>query len=149
MTNRERDPSSPSAYDAARALRMGSFGLLFYGPYQHFWYRALDRALPGRTIRSFASKVALNQLCLAPLVITGVFTWNLGLQGKLGELPAKVRQDFVPTMLTGWKFWVPAASINFMMVPLQHQVLYMSTCGLIWTAFLSYSSSQAAKEQTE
>lgn len=122
---------------------MGSFGLCFYGPYQHFWYRALDAALPARNVPNFLAKVALNQACLAPVVVATVFAWNLGLQGKLGEWPAKARRDFVPTLIAGWKFWVPAASINFLAVPLAHQVLYMSTCGVVWTAILSSSSAKA------
>ena len=46
-----------------------------------------------------------------------------------------------PRTPAGWKFWVPAASINFWAVPLQHQVLYMSACSVLWTAYLSYSSN--------
>lgn len=41
----------------------------------------------------------------------------------------------------GWKFWVPAASINFFAIPLQHQVWYMSACGLLWVTYLSYSAT--------
>lgn len=141
------------------------------GPYQYFWYGALDRAFPGRTLLNFATKVpclgccvpvkpgmpcrrqfarqhaslkrrsglaashprscphlpcllqvTLNQLALAPLTISVAFGWNLALQQRLGELPGKLRADFVPTMLNGWKFWVPAATINFTAVPLQYQV---------------------------
>ena len=80
---------------------MGSFGLVLYGPYQHYWYRALERAFTARTLTNFATKVALNQLCLAPVVISAVFAWNLGLQQRLGEWPDKARQDFVPTLLNG------------------------------------------------
>ena len=47
--------------------------------------------------------------------------------------------------VAGWKFWVPAASVNFLVVPVQHQVLYMSACGVLWTAYLSHSS--ALKQQ--
>jgi protein Mpv17 len=149
LTNRSLDGNNSrgQSYDATRALRMGSFGLFFYGPYQHYWYQALDRAFSARTLQNFASKVALNQVCLAPVVITGVFAWNLALQGALSDLPGKLRRDFMPTIMTGWKFWVPAATINFVAVPLQHQVLYMSACGVIWTAFLSYSSSVSEKAQ--
>jgi protein Mpv17 len=129
------------SYDAARAARMGSFGLVFYGPYQHYWYAALDRAFNAKTTRNFATKVFLNQAVLAPVVISAVFAWTLGLQNKLDEFPAKCQRDFWKTMTTGWKFWVPAASINFYAVPLGSQVLYMSCCGVIWTAYLSYSSS--------
>lgn len=65
--------------------------------------------------------MALNQLCLAPLTITVAFAWNLCLTGQAGRLPAKMRADFLRTMLTGWKFWVPAATVNFVAVPLEYQ----------------------------
>ena len=35
---------------------MGTFGLCFYGPFQHYWYPALDRAFGARTIPNFAAK---------------------------------------------------------------------------------------------
>jgi protein Mpv17 len=127
---------------------MGSFGLFFYGPYQHFWYRALDRTFPGRAVKSFLSKVVLNQLALAPLVISGIFAWNLLFQNQLNQLPAKVKQDFIPTLFNGWKFWVPAASVNFVLIPLPQQVLYMSCCGVLWTGYLSYSSSLSTADNS-
>lgn len=133
---------SDSVYDIARAARMGSFGLFFYGPYQHYWYAALDRAFNAKTVTNFATKVFLNQSCLAPIVISAVFAWTLALQNRIDEFPEKCRSDFKNTLYTGWKFWVPASSINFVLVPLRHQVLYMSCCGVLWTAFLSYSSSK-------
>lgn len=128
------------------------------------WYRTLDRAFPARTLANFAAKVrksgrlplcrcgtsthphpgcsclfaypqvSLNQLCLAPLTITMAFGINLALQQRLGELPGKLQADFVPTMLNGWRFWVPAASVNFTLVPLRYQVLYMSCCGELQAA---------------
>ena len=122
---------------------MAGFGLLFYGPYQHFWYPALDARFPGRSTPNFAAKVGLNQLALAPVVLTAVFAWNTVFTGNGAAFPGKLRADLVPTMVNGWKFWVPAASINFYAVPLQHQVLYMSVCGLLWTAYLSYTSNAA------
>lgn len=143
ITSRSNSGQGGSAgYDAARAARMGSFGLLFYGPYQFFWYRALDRAFPGRALANFLAKVSLNQLALAPVTISVVFAWNMALTGQLDKLRAKYEADFFPTMRNGWKFWIPAASINFFFMPLQFQVLYMSTCGMLWTAYLSYSSAR-------
>ena len=43
----------------------------------------------------------------------------------------------------GFKFWIPAASINFYAVPLKYQVLYMSTCSVLWTAYLSATSADS------
>ena len=56
------------------------------------------------------------------------------------ELPTKLRSDFRRTLLTGWTFWIPAASLNFWAVPLPHQVLYMSVCGIVWSSILSSAS---------
>jgi len=131
-----------ATYDPLRMSRMLTYGLFFYGPLQHYWYRALDRSFPGRTVGNFLCKVTANQVLLAPIVIGAVFAWNLGLQGRSKEWPDKMKNDFFPTMFAGWKFWIPAASINFIAVPLQQQVLYMSACGVVWTALLSSSSAK-------
>jgi protein Mpv17 len=173
-----RSPAAP--YDACRTLRMAGFGLLFYGPYQYYWYSLLEHLMPQRTVSNFVSKVAANQLLLAPVTLTVAFAWHLAfsppaaakapavapakdargknrkssaappgpqnysplgaLAHRLSPLPDKLRADFVPALLTGWKFWVPAASVNFCAVPLRHQVLYMSCCGVLWTAYLSHAS---------
>lgn len=184
-----RAASTPAPpYDACRTLRMAGFGLLFYGPYQYYWYSLLEHLMPARTVPNFAAKVAANQLFLAPVTLTAAFAWHLAfssaaassaysssacassasgkggkgskkaaspsasspsssppsaslrLPGRLAPLPEKLRADFVPALLTGWKFWVPAASVNFCAVPLRQQVLYMSCCGVLWTAYLSHAS---------
>jgi len=178
--------SSSNSYEACRTLRMAGFGLLFYGPYQYYWYSLLEHLMPRRTVPNFVAKVAANQLLLAPVTLTVAFAWHLAfskasggggnggggknggakgaakggktsaaassssgggllaspafLGGRLAPLPEKMRADFVPALLTGWKFWVPAASVNFCAVPLRHQVLYMSCCGVLWTAYLSHAS---------
>ena len=59
---------------------------------------------------------------LGPVILTCVFAWNLAFTRQLSALPGKIRRDLVPTITTGWKFWVPASGINFALVPLQFQV---------------------------
>jgi protein Mpv17 len=133
-------------YDPSRTLRMFGFGFAFYGPFQFYWYNLLDWLMPLKSVANFLSKVTANQLILAPITLSTVFTWNLTLTGKQHELKDKMKNDLVPTMLNGWKFWVPAATLNFTVIPLQQQVLYMSCCGVLWTAYLSYASSTAIKQ---
>ena len=43
---------------------MSSFGLLVYGPAQHFWYRLLDRQFAAKTAANFAAKV--GPICIGP-----------------------------------------------------------------------------------
>lgn len=127
--------------DRTRTARMGGFGLCLYGPYQNWWYGRLEARWPLKSTEHFLTKVTLNQLALAPVVLAAVFTWNLVLQRQHRSVPQKLRHDLLPTMTTGWKFWIPASSINFWLVPVKQQVLYMSLCGVFWSAYLSYSSN--------
>lgn len=120
----DRENRAAPAYVSDRTLRMFGFGLLFYGPFQHLWYGALAHQFPGTGVTSFLIKVTLNQVVLGPIVLTTAFAWNLWLQGKAAELQPKLKKDLVPTMINGWKFWVPAACINFYAVPLRFQVLF-------------------------
>jgi protein Mpv17 len=133
----------PDAYDPSRTARMFGFGFAFYGPFQFYWYNLLDWLMPLKSVPNFLAKVTANQLVLAPITLSTVFAWNLCLTGKRDELRGKLRRDLLPTMLNGWKFWVPAATLNFSVIPLEYQVLYMSCCGVLWTAYLSYASSNA------
>ncbi|KAL6755981.1 hypothetical protein V8C86DRAFT_2658701 [Haematococcus lacustris] len=133
-------------YDPARTLRMFGFGLCIYGPLQFYWYNWLEWMLPMKTTASFLAKVTANQLMLAPVTLSSVFAWNLTLSGRAGQVADKIKDDLVPTMMNGWKFWIPAASINFRVVPLEQQVLYMSACGVLWTAYLSHASVTHIKQ---
>ena len=49
------------AHDFVRALRMGSYGFLLYGPASHFWYQFLDRSLPAKSFQNLLIKVSRQQ----------------------------------------------------------------------------------------
>ncbi|GLC40747.1 hypothetical protein PLESTB_000026700 [Pleodorina starrii] len=136
-----REGAPAPAYDPLRTARMFGYGFSWYGPCQYYWYNLLDWLMPVKTTATFLSKVAANQLVLAPITLSTVFAYNLALTGKADAISTKIRDDLWPTMQNGWKFWIPAASLNFYCVPLKSQVLYMSACGVLWTAYLSYTSN--------
>lgn len=130
--------------DLSRTARMGSFGFFYYGPLNGVWYPFLDKYFPidraaamAANLPSFLAKVSLNQIVLGPLVVAGVFSWTLAIQGKPEKIVQKIRDDAFSTLKTGWKFWIPASMINFWVVPLPYQVLYMSCCATVWNAILS------------
>jgi hypothetical protein len=46
-----------AAYDPTRTLRMLGYGLLWYGPYQYYWYNLLDFFMPVKNTVNFLTKV--------------------------------------------------------------------------------------------
>ncbi|KAG2621722.1 hypothetical protein PVAP13_3NG322500 [Panicum virgatum] len=73
----------------------------------------LDRCMPKQSFVNLSTKVILNQIVLGPCVIAVVFAWNNLWLGKLSELPSKYQNDALPTLLYGFKFWIPVLIVNF------------------------------------
>ena len=144
------DSSSSPGYDFARTARQCAYNFVFYGPLQHFWYAALAVQFPmtagaplATNLSPFAVKVFLNQAVLGPVVVSTFFAWSMALQGQMDAYSSKIKRDMYPTLQRGWKFWVPAASVNFAVVPVRFQILYMSTCSIVWNYILSQGAGKA------
>ncbi|KAI6673175.1 hypothetical protein NL676_001081 [Syzygium grande] len=131
-----------SDHDWFRALRMTSYGFLLYGPGSYVWYQFLDQTLPKPTVENLMLKVLLNQIVLGPTVIAIVFAWNNLWQGKLSDLPKKYQKDALPTLLYGFRFWIPVSALNFWVVPLQARVAFMSMGSIFWNFCLSSTMSK-------
>ncbi|OVA04058.1 Mpv17/PMP22 [Macleaya cordata] len=131
-----------SKHDWLRSLRMTTYGFFLYGPGSYAWYHYLDHSLPKQTVENFLLKVTLNQIVLGPVVIAVVFAWNNLWVGKLRELPNKYQKDALPTLLYGFRFWIPVSVLNFWLVPLQTRVAFMSTCSIFWNFYLSSTMSK-------
>ncbi|EYU37350.1 hypothetical protein ABFS82_13G038500 [Erythranthe guttata] len=129
-------------HDWMRALRMTSYGLLLYGPGSYAWYQYLDHCMPKQNAQNLVTKVVLNQIVLGPTVIGIIFAWNNLWQGKLSELPNKYKNDALPTLLTGFRFWIPVSILNFGLVPLQARVAFMSMSSIFWNFYLSSTMSR-------
>ncbi|XP_028193157.1 protein Mpv17-like [Glycine soja] len=126
-----------SELDWLRARRMTSYGFLLYGPGSYAWYQCLDHFLPKPTVQNLMLKVLLNQIVLGPCVIAVVFAWNNLWLRKLSQLPEKYRRDAFPTLLYGFRFWIPVTVLNFWVVPLQARVAFMSMGSVFWNFYLS------------
>lgn len=126
-----------SEHDWLRALRMTSYGFLFYGPGSYAWYQFLERAMPKQTVANLLIKVLLNQIVLGPTVIGVVFAWNNLWQGRISQLPNKYQKDALPALMFGFRFWIPVSILNFWVVPLQARVAFMSTGSIFWNFYLS------------
>jgi protein Mpv17 len=147
-----------SEYDYYRTARQSLFNLTFYGPLQHVWYIFLGKKWPtvpgsmaASNLKPFATKVFLNQAALGPVVVACFFAWSQALTNTftVASWTEKVQRDALPTLQKGWAFWVPASAINFAVVPVNRQVLYMSCCSIVWNCILSQAGNKKDAEEDQ
>lgn len=124
--------------DTWRLARMASFGFLIHGPTGHFFYAALDRAIVGTAPLKVASKVAIDQLCWAP-IFTALFFGYLGVAEKKSfeDVKNKVKNDTWSGVQASWKFWPIAHAINFAFIPTSQRLLYINTLQVGYNVILS------------
>ena len=60
------------------------------------------------------------------------------LEGRIDELPDRLRNHWRGAVFTNWKIWIPAQVLNFGFVPLQYQVLFANVVALVWNTYLSW-----------
>eukprot|EP00897_Mesotaenium_endlicherianum_P010360 jgi/Mesen1/9352/ME000061S08798 len=124
-------------YRPVRTLRMALYGFFLYGPILDTWYRGLDKLLPTGSLKSTVGKVVLSQTVLNPSLLLLVFAYNYAWMGKMQNLPEKYRRDLLPTMVNGWRFWIPVSCATFAFMPLQFRVLFSSLSSLMWNCYVS------------
>ena len=135
-----------ASYDVPRTLRMAVFGFVISGPLNHAWYGALERAVPGASLRANVVKTAADQLVFAPFILTAFFGSQELLAGKsVDAAVATVRGALWPSLQLNWCFWPAAQMINFRFVPPAQRVGFVSLCLVGWNAFLSYKFNQGKK----
>ena len=55
-----------------------------------------------------------------------------------GEIARELRARYWETLATGWAYWVPFMTINFLVVPAPLQTVAMQGANLVWSTVLSW-----------
>ena len=61
-------------YDWRSCARIAFVGATFFAPFNFFWYKMLDRHLPGTRVKTVLRKILLDQLIAGSVGITVFFT---------------------------------------------------------------------------
>ncbi|XP_064611446.1 mpv17-like protein 2 isoform X2 [Liolophura sinensis] len=114
----------------------------------HYWYIHLDRCLPGRTFKTVAKKILLDQLVCSPIVIA-IFLVTLGaLEHTSAQSVARSLWAKGSTLYTAeWLIWPPAQFINFLFLPTRFRVLYDSAISLGFDCYYPYVSYKQDKKE--
>lgn len=139
-------------WNKTRTFHVSITGLVL-GPPCHFWYKFLDKYLPGRAPSVIVKKLVLDQIFCAPVMIF-LFLTTLGFLEKssLQEMLVEFQECGRPLLLADWLVWPPAQVINFYFLPNRYRVLYDNTLSLgfdIYYSFVKFCRDQKSGQNTE
>ncbi|CAM9659511.1 unnamed protein product [Pylaiella littoralis] len=135
--------TSKGKFSYERLARMAAFGFLFHGTISHFFYNALDEALPGTAAMTVIQKVVIDQVFWAPIFTLIFFTWIGITSGNTpNEIVNKVKSDLIQGVVGSWTVWPLAHTINFKFVPTEQRLLYINSIQIFYNVFLSIIGSK-------
>jgi len=152
QSHKQQNPvkEQPWRYDFIRASRLMLFSALLGTPVAHFWYQALDSMIsPGNptAISTVATKVALDQLLLTPVMTSLFFAVMCCMEGRAHAALQSVRTKLVPTLKLNYLLWPAAHCINFAFIPSDQRILYINCVAILWTVVLSTAANSPAEPQ--
>uniref|UniRef100_A0A1I8Q099 Mitochondrial inner membrane protein Mpv17 n=1 Tax=Stomoxys calcitrans TaxID=35570 RepID=A0A1I8Q099_STOCA len=145
--------------DVIRTMKYGSLGMLFVGPVLKYWFGLLDRTIRGKqgSVSRTLKKMAVDQTIMAPAL-------NFTIAGLVGlinseeprQIMERIKVQYPDIMKTNYMIWPAVQIINFGLVPLRYQVVFVQTIAVFWNCFvsqmlnekLSKSLDEVAEEQT-
>jgi protein Mpv17 len=135
--------SSKPMVNYSRTLHMStSFGITS-GFLCHFWYKYLDKTLPGHGIRTVVAKIAWDQILFSPVCIAACLLVAGRLENKSTEhLLSQTVQLGGRLYLAECLIWPPAQFINFYYLPTRYRVLYDNIISLVYDVYTSHVKHQ-------
>ncbi|XP_054851376.1 mpv17-like protein [Eublepharis macularius] len=141
------DASEQGYLDLKQTGKVALVGFSFHANFNYFWFRSLERLLPGTNVARVIAKVTCDQAIAAPLTI-GAFYAGLSLLDGESDIFGNLREKFWPTYKTGVLCWTLFQTVNFTLVPPVLRTAYVGACSFLWTAFLCYLRQNDAHDTT-
>lgn len=150
--------------DLKRLVVFSCWGGFGFTPMGFKWYNLIERTVPKGIPVRFLAKMAMDQTIFPPLMTTITFVcltvleglvsgfglsvskglYSTGakikdLGGLLTDAVDKVKTQLGPTLVENYKVWPLVQVLNFAVVPLRFQVLFVNFVAVWWNFVLSVS----------
>eukprot|EP00611_Tribonema_gayanum_P005813 TRINITY_DN15038_c0_g1_i1.p1 TRINITY_DN15038_c0_g1~~TRINITY_DN15038_c0_g1_i1.p1 ORF type:complete len:293 (-),score=71.04 TRINITY_DN15038_c0_g1_i1:765-1643(-) len=135
------------AVDLKRTLTFTALNGIMFVPSAHYWYQILASAVDGmdHTASAFL-KTALDQFVFTPVFMAMFFCAMMIVEGQSANIGKKLSHDYLPTLVRNWGVWIPAQLINFRLIPLPYEVVWVNAVGLFWNAVMSAQVFKAPED---
>eukprot|EP01126_Amoeba_proteus_P013674 TRINITY_DN15867_c0_g2_i1.p1 TRINITY_DN15867_c0_g2~~TRINITY_DN15867_c0_g2_i1.p1 ORF type:complete len:195 (-),score=12.81 TRINITY_DN15867_c0_g2_i1:187-771(-) len=127
-------------YDPVRTLKLVMYASVVAAPLCHYWYGFIDRTMPRGGVLANLQKVLVDQLFFAPFVILPIFSVSMSLlNGKgFGGSLQSLKTEWTSLVKLNWSLWPAVQFLNFTLVPVQHQVGFVSLGSFVWGVMVSW-----------
>lgn len=124
-------------YSTKRTAHMALSGLTV-GVVCHYWYKIIDKRMPGRSLSIVLKKVFWDQIICSPIVISTFFL-TLGVleSANKEQIMREIREKALRLYLAEWTVWPPAQVFNFYCLPNKYRILYDNTISLGYDVYTS------------
>ncbi|KAH8405813.1 hypothetical protein KR215_009686, partial [Drosophila sulfurigaster] len=127
-------------YNAGRTARFASIGLCFCGPVLRKWYMTLDDLVVKEqpSLQRAVKKMLIDQACFSP-IFTLTLTYLVPfVNGEMHrDIVKRIKECYLMIMARSYLLWPMAQVINFALIPINFQVIYVQFIALIWNCYLS------------
>ncbi|XP_035228731.1 mpv17-like protein [Stegodyphus dumicola] len=127
--------------------RYAVVGIVGIGPALFYWYRILDRLLPGSAAKTVVKKVLSDQLISSTSCLVIFFTGMGILEGR-EDIFAELRAKFWSTYRMSCCFWLPAQAINFAFLPPYTRVAFVGVASFVWVNVLCLVKRQEFMDES-
>lgn len=133
-------------YDLRRGLSFFGENIFISGPLLHFAYNFMEDILPttvgGRSaVLAAMGHALLDNFVLDTIFLAIMFVTTGIVEGYANEIIPQFKQDFMPTLKTGWLTGLcllPVQFLLFRFFPLSLRVLGVNIIDVFWEAYISY-----------
>ncbi|XP_065366311.1 mpv17-like protein [Calliphora vicina] len=126
--------------DYVRTIKYSSLGFLFVGPVLKYWFGLLDRSITikQQRLQRTVKKVLVDQAIMAPALNLSI-TALVGLinEESSDTIKERIKVQYPDIMKNNYIFWPAIQMVNFSIVPLKYQVVFVQLIAVVWNCFVS------------
>ena len=98
-------------------------------------------------IRDRSPSRGLGDVYKRQVMICFFFSVSETLAGKRPhEIKEMLQERYVQTLITNYKIWPLAQTLNFTFVPIQHRVGFVQIVAIFWNAYLSWMANKPSPD---